>query len=82
MPDMSAYKPIKYAGNTTMNSSNIQIDSLITINGNATQDTVNQIRDIAESLIKNRQFQENVTKIVSQRQAADGRMAGKRTSIK
>ena len=83
LPDMSAYEPLKYAtGGNVSNSSNIQIDSLITINGNATEETVNQIKEIANSLVRNKQFQENVTKFVSQRQAADGRMAGKRINVK
>ena len=53
MPDMSAYKPVE-PKMTVNNNSSIQIGSLITINGDADQNTVNQIREIAESLVKNK----------------------------
>ena len=79
MPDMSAYKVPE---TKTITTNNMDVQFNITINGNATQDTVSQFKEIAESLVNNRRFQENVTKFVSQRQAADGRMAGKRTSVK
>ena len=82
MPDMSAYKVPQPVRNNISNSSNISIESLITINGNATSEVVDQIKEIAANLVKNRQFQENVTKCVSQRQTADGRMAGRRVNIK
>lgn len=82
MPDMSAYKVPQPVRNNISNSSNISIESLITINGNATPEVVDQIKEIAANLVKNRQFQENVTKFVSQRQTADGRMAGRRVNIK
>ena len=81
MPDMSNYKTPEPKQNVT-NTSEINIGSLITINGNADENTVDQIREIAQSLVKNRQFQENVTKFVSARQTADGIMAGKRKAIR
>ena len=81
MPDMSGYQ--LPTGNTQVNSTNnnINIDSLITINGNADANTVGEIKQIAQQLVSNKQFQENVTQFVSKRQAADGRMAGKRISV-
>lgn len=81
MPDMSGYKIPEPKQEVTSNSE-INIGSLITINGNADQTTVDQIKEIAQNLVKNRQFQENVTKFVSTRQAADGVMAGKRKAIR
>lgn len=83
MPDMSNYNVGGFGGgNVTNNATNITFGSLITINGNATQDTVNEIKQIAQNLVNNRQFQENVTEFVSKRQASDGRMAGKRNVVR
>lgn len=81
MPDMSNYKIPELKQNVTANN-DIHFDSLITINGNADENTVDQIKEIAQNLVKNKQFQENVTKFVSTRQAADGVMAGKRKAIR
>ena len=81
MPDMSSYKIPEVKQNVT-NNSEIHIDSLITINGNADQNTVDQIRQIAQQLISDKRFQENVTQFVSQRQARDARMSGMRSGIK
>ena len=66
MPDMSNYAPVTPAIGT-VNNSNVTFESLITINGNATPETVDQIAAIAKDLVRNKQFQENVTKFVSQR---------------
>lgn len=80
MPDMSGYQVPNISSNTNYNN-NIHFDSLITINGNADSTTVEQMKDIVQGLINNRQFGEQMTKIVSKRQASDGRMAGKRISV-
>ena len=79
MPNMGYQVPTSM--NTNVNNNNLHVDSLITINGNANADTVNEIKQIAQQLVTNKQFQENVTQFVSKRQASDGRMAGKRFNV-
>jgi len=69
MPDMSAYQVPKINSNTTNNNNTIQFN--VTINGNADQNTVAQFKDvareIADSLVKDKRFQEGVTNFVNRR---------------
>lgn len=81
MPDMSAYKPVQNSQHIT-NNSTIHIDSLITINGNADQSTVDQLKEIANNLMQNRQFKDNIYNYVTKEQTKDARMAGKRSYMK
>ena len=80
-PDMSKYKQVGISdkfvsgGNTTQN---IHFDSLITINGNADQQTVNDIKEIAQALVSNRNFQQNVTKFVTRDFTREGKKLGYR----
>lgn len=82
MPDMSAYHQVPEVRNNIINNNDIHIDSLVTINGNADATTADQLKQIAQNLVNNRQFGERMTEIVSRRQAQDGRMAGKRVTVK
>ena len=79
MPNMGYQVPTSM--NTNVNNNNIHFDALINIDGNADSTTVERMKDIAQGLINNRQFGEQMTKIVSKRQASDGRMAGKRFNV-
>ena len=60
------------------NVQEIHFDSLITINGNATQETVDKIEQIAQALMQNRNFKSNLTNIVTKDLARESKKAGYR----
>lgn len=79
-PDMSKFiQPgITNVQKAENNSQTIHIDSLITINGNADQQTVADIKQIAEELVKNRDFKKNVTNFVTKDMSREASKAGYR----
>ena len=60
MPDMNALKIPEFRGEFTSNAT-FTFNNLINIEGNADAKTVNDIKEIAQGLINNKQFQENMT---------------------
>jgi len=80
-PDMSKFiQPgiTDRVATTENNNQTIHFDSLITINGNADEQTVMDIQQIAEALISNRNFKQNVTKFVTKDLTRDAKKAGYR----
>lgn len=79
-PDMSKFiQPgITNVQKAENNNQTIHIDSLITINGNADQQTVADIKQIAEELVKNRDFKKNVTNFVTKDMSREASKAGYR----
>ena len=81
-PDMSKFImpgiTDKVNNNTQNNNQQIHFDSLITINGNADQQTVADIREIAEQLIKSRDFGKNMTNVVTKNMTREAAKAGYR----
>jgi len=80
-PDMSKFiQPgiTDRLATTENNNQTIHFDSLITINGNADEQTVMDIQQIAEALISNRNFKQNVTKFVTKDLTRDAKKAGYR----
>ena len=57
--------------------STVTIGSLVTVNGNADSTTVDQIRQIASDLTKNKKFLNNVVTYVNTEQAKDLRKSGR-----
>ena len=70
----------KFTGRTETNNNNqsIHFDSLITINGNADQQTVADLQQIAQSLVNNREFKSNVIKFVTKDMTREAAKAGYR----
>lgn len=70
----------KLAGRTENNNNNqtIHFDSLITINGNADQQTVADLQQIAQGLVNNREFKSNVIKFVTKDMTREAAKAGYR----
>lgn len=80
-PDMSKFSMPSITdkvNNTQNNNQQIHFDSLITINGNADQQTVADIREIAEQLIKSRDFGKNMTNVVTKNMTREAAKAGYR----
>ena len=70
----------KFTGRTETNNNNqsIHFDSLITINGNADQQTVADLQQIAQGLVNNREFKSNVIKFVTKDMTREAAKAGYR----
>jgi len=79
-PDMSKFITPRPVNVTPANNTNqsLHIDSLITINGNADQQTVADIREIADQLIKNRDFNKNVTNMLTKNMTREAAKIGYR----
>lgn len=81
-PDMSKYKQPgitdKFGAYTHNENQTIHFDSLITINGNADQQTVADLQQIAQGLVNNREFKSNVIKFVTRDMTREAAKAGYR----
>lgn len=80
-PDMSKFNMpgiTDRINKTENNNQQIHIDSLITINGNADQQTVADIKQIARELTNSRDFQKNMTNMVTKEMTREAVKAGYR----
>ena len=75
----SCQEEIEAISSTINNSatSNVSIDSLITVNGNVDESVVDRIQQVATDLAKNRKFLNNIVNYVSAEQAKDLRKSGR-----
>ena len=65
-----------FSNNTTTQNVEVHLDSLIRVDGNVDANVMDRLEDLAKSLTKNKDFQQNVINFVTKNYVKESRKQG------